>query len=147
MGGLPSHLLGTITYPMPRRARSTPRLSWLLAGLATVIILIGAGGVFFGTSGAPYRTRPQFPVTEYLETSTALRGNTYRLSGAVLNSIAWSPFEGRLISVQPTDSDSPIPLVVPADLNETNVQKGQRFHFLVEVRENGILYATDLTKS
>jgi hypothetical protein len=27
------------------------------------------------------------------------------------------------------------------------VQKGQRFHFLVEVRENGILYARDLTKS
>ena len=76
-----------------------------------------------------------------------MRGNTYRLTGAVLNSIAWSPAEGRLISVQPNNSDSPIPLVIPAGLGETNIQKGQRFHFLVEVRDSGVVYATELTKS
>jgi len=27
------------------------------------------------------------------------------------------------------------------------MQKGQRFHFLVEIRENGIVYAKELTKS
>jgi hypothetical protein len=65
----------------------------------------------------------------------------------VLNSIAWSAEAGRLISVEPTGSDSPIPLVLPPALGEPNIQKGQRFHFLVEVRENGILYAKELTKS
>ena len=132
---------------MARRARSAPKTGWLLAGLAVLLLLIGAGGYFLGSTGTPYRATPEFPVGEYLGTSTSLRGNTYRLSGAVLNSIAWSPEEGRLISVQPADADSPLPVVIPAGLGDTNIQKGQRFHFLVEVREGGVLYATDLTKS
>ena len=132
---------------MARRARSTPPVGLLVAALAVLILLIAAGGYFLGATGAPYRTAPEFPVEEYLATSSSLRGNTYRLSGAVLNSIAWSPEEGRLISVQPTGSNSPIPVVVPSSLGQTNIQKGQRFHFLVEVRESGILYATELTKS
>ncbi|MBE2180375.1 MAG: hypothetical protein IAE97_07880 [Chthoniobacterales bacterium] len=132
---------------MARRARSAPKIGWLLAALAAALLLIAAGGYFLGTAGTPYRTAAEFPVEEYLTTSTSLRGNSYRLSGAVLNSITWSPDEGRLVSVQPTGSQSPIPLVIPADLGETNIQKGQRFHFLVEVRESGILYVTSLTKS
>jgi len=132
---------------MARRARSTPPVGILIAALAVLILLIAAGGYFLGATGAPFRTAPEFPVEEYLATSSSLRGNTYRLTGAVLNSIAWSPASGRLISVEPTGSDSPIPVIVPAELGEVNIQKGQRFHFLVEVREKGILYAKDLTKS
>jgi len=132
---------------MGRRARSTPPAGLLIAALAVLLLLIAGGGYFLGGSGAPYRTAPEFPVEEYLANSSSLRGNSYRLTGAVLNSIAWSQESGRLISVEPTGSDSPIPVVVPAELGEVNVQKGQRFHFLVEVREKGILYARDLTKS
>jgi hypothetical protein len=132
---------------MARRASSVPNIAWLLAGLAMLLVLIGAGGYFFGSSNTPYRATPEFPVDEYLSTSTSLRGNTYRLSGAVLNSIAWSPSEGRLISVKPNNSDSPIPVVIPAGISEANIQKGQRFHFLVEVREGGVIYAADITKS
>jgi hypothetical protein len=132
---------------MGRRARSTPPAGLLIAALAVLLLLIAIGGYFLGATGAPYRTAPEFPVEEYLANSSSLRGNSYRLTGAVLNSIAWSPESGRLISVEPTGSDSPIPVVVPAELGEVNIQKGQRFHFLVEVREKGILYAKDLTKS
>lgn len=132
---------------MGRRARSTPPAGLLIAALAILLLLIAGGGYFLGGSGAPYRTAPEFPVEEYLANSSSLRGNSYRLTGAVLNSIAWSQESGRLISVEPTGSDSPIPVVVPAELGEVNIQKGQRFHFLVEVREKGILYARDLTKS
>jgi len=132
---------------MARRARSTPNAALLVGGLVALLLLIAAGGYFLGATGEPYRTVPEFPVEEYLANSSSLRGNSYRLTGAILNSIAWSPQSGRLVSVEPGGSDSPIPLVVPTELGETNIQKGQRFHFLVEVRENGILYAKDLTKS
>ena len=132
---------------MARRARSTPKTGLMVGALAVVLLVIAVGGYFLGATGAPYRTAPEFPVEEYLTTSSSLRGNNYRLTGAVLNAIAWSPQSGRLISVEPTGSDSPIPVVIPTELGEVNIQKGQRFHFLVEVRENGILYAKDLTKS
>jgi hypothetical protein len=132
---------------MARRARSTLRIGWVLAGLFTVLILVGLGSYFLGGTGTPYRSSPAFPVEDYLSTSTSLRGNTYRITGSVLNSIAWSPEKGRLISVLPHGSNSPIPLVVPRDVGELNIQKGQRFHFLIEVREGGVLYATGVTKS
>jgi hypothetical protein len=147
MAGLPSDGLGSINNPMPRRARSAPKSGWLLAGVGLVLLLVALGGYFLGSSDQPYRAAPEFPVEQYLGESTTMRGNTYRLSGAVLNAIAWSPTEGRLISVQPTGSNSPIPVLIPADLGVPNIQKGQRFHFLVEVRDGGILHATDLTKS
>lgn len=132
---------------MARRARSAPRFGLLFGGLAAALLLIAVGGYLLGSRGVPYRTMPEFPVQEYLDTSTTLRGNSYRLSGAVLNALAWSPAEGRLISVQPTGADSPIPVVLPPSLGDANIEKGQRFHFLVEVRDGGILYATSLTKS
>jgi len=133
---------------MARRARSTPKTGLMIGSLLAVILVIAVGGYYLGASGDPYRTSPEFPVDEYLVNSSSLRGNSYRLSGAVINSIAWSPQSGRLISVKPSGSDASIPIVIPATLGEkASIQKGQRFHFLVEVRENGVPYARDLTKS
>jgi hypothetical protein len=132
---------------MSRRARSVPKTGWLLGGLGAVLLLIAAGGYLLGARGTPYRTAPAFPVDEYLASSGTLRGNTYQVEGVMLNAIAWSPETGRLISVQPTGAQAPVPILLPADLPEANVQKGQRWHFLVEVRENGVLYAKALTKS
>jgi len=119
----------------------------MVGALLVALLLIALGGYYLGSGGTPYRTAPEFPVQEYLSSSSSLRGNSYRLTGAMLNSIAWSPQSGRLISVEPNGSDSPIPLVVPPSLGEVTIQKGQRFHFLVEIRENGIVYAKDFTKS
>jgi hypothetical protein len=132
---------------MARRARSSLKPAWLLAGLGAVLLLVAAGGYFLGPSHRPFGRAPEFPVAEYLQSSSPLRGNSYRLSGAVLNSLAWSPSTGRLISVQPSGHDAPVPVLLPPELGEANIQKGQRFHFLVEVRENGILHATGMTKS
>jgi hypothetical protein len=132
---------------MARRARSALPIRWLLAAGATLLLLVAISGFFFGASNQPFRTAPEFPVGQYLDESPTLRGNTYRITGAVLNSIAWSPTKGRLISVQPVGTESAIPLVVPADINPPNIQKGQIFHFLVEVRDSGILYVTSLNKA
>lgn len=132
---------------MSRRTRSSSHFGILLGGLVIALVLVALGGYFLSSSGQPYRTAAEFPVEQYLEESSSLRGNTYRLSGSVINSISWVPGVGRLISLQVSDSASPVPLIVPVSLGEVNVQKGQRFDFLVEVRENGVLYATKLTKS
>jgi hypothetical protein len=131
---------------MPRRARSTPKTGLMLGALIAFLMIIAVGAYFLGGAGAPYRTAPEFPVDEYLTASSSLRGNTYRLTGTVLNLIAWAPESGRLISIDPNESKSPIPIVIPAELAQINIQKGQRFHFLVEVRESGIVFARELTK-
>ncbi len=132
---------------MSRRAQSAPQIRWLIAGLAGLLLLVAFGGYFLGSGGNPYRAAPELDVEEYLASPATLRGNTYRLSAAVLNSIAAAPSGDRLISVQPVGSTSPLPVVVPAELRQATIQKGQRFHFLIEVGAKGVLQATDLTKS
>lgn len=132
---------------MSRRARKSPHFGFLLGGLVVAIALVVLGGYFLSSSGQPYRTAAEFPAEQYLEESSSLRGNTYRLSGIVKNSILWQPHVGRLISLEIKGATSPIPLVIPANISDVNIQKDQHFDFLVEIRENGVLYATSLTKS
>jgi hypothetical protein len=40
-----------------------------------------------------------------------------------------------------------LPVLIPAEFNHVNIQKGQRFIFKTEVDEKGILKAKGLTKA
>jgi hypothetical protein len=86
-------------------------------------------------------------VEAYLENSSGLRGNVYRVDGAVSNQLGWSSKAGRLYSVDLDGSNDVLPLLIPADFNAINLQKGQRFIFEVEVGEQGILHAKSLRKT
>ncbi len=124
-----------------------------LAGLWLVlaIVLVAAaflGAVFlFSGDSNPYRTVPELEVRSYLENANSLRGNIYRIDGEVVNSLAWSPTTGRLIAVGVNDGQEVLPVLVTTEFNQINIQKGQKFIFLLEVDENGILKTKNLTKS
>ena len=96
----------------------------------------------------PYRTVAVLDVASYLENSNSLRGNTYKITGTILNSLGWAPNTGRLFSVEVgIDSTSCVlPVFIPTQFGSVNVQKGQRFFFKVKVDENGILKVEDLQK-
>lgn len=131
---------------MARRAKkSALPLPVLLLSLFGILLLVAVIS-FFGSRAKPYRTTNQLDPQAYLESSNSLRGNVYKLEAEVLNALALSPSEGRLISIRP-DSGQVLPLLVPNSLNHLNLQKGQRFVFLVEVDPRGLLQARDLTKS
>jgi len=84
---------------------------------------------------------------EYLESSTALSGNTYKVEGTVDDRLDnWKAAEGRLFSVQVTEGGTFVPIWVPADL-ETNIQRGQRYIFKVRVQESGVLEVLELLKA
>jgi hypothetical protein len=85
----------------------------------------------------------------YLENSNSLRGNTYKVTGLVWNSLAWSADRGRLfaVEVESRNDTEMLPVLIPAAFNHVNVQKGQKFIFKVEIDENGILKVQDLQKA
>jgi len=119
----------------------------LAAGAAALIVGAAflAGTIFFRSDAVPYRTHPPLDVPSYLENSKSLRGNTYRLEAEVANSLAWSPTSGRLIAV--SVEGETLPVLVPTDFSQINIQKGQKFVFLVEVDERGVLKAKAITKA
>lgn len=110
-------------------------------------MIFAAGGYFLTQTSDPYRTAEPLEINAYLENSNSLRGNVYRLKGEVLNVLAVSLTEGKLISVGVDATDDVVPILIPATLNRINIQKGQKFIFLIEVSDKGILRAKELTKA
>jgi hypothetical protein len=131
---------------MARKSKKSA-LSPSVIGVVVVLFLVLAATVFLISQGSePYRTTDNLDVSSYLENANSLRGNTYRLDAEVLNALAMSPSQGRLISVQPGEGGV-LPVMIPSSFNHLNIQRGQRFVFMVQVDERGILQVTDMTKS
>ena len=132
---------------MARRSRSSFNPLWLLGGAVALVAIFVAGSFFLSRTSDPYRTAEPLEIGAYLENSNSLRGNVYRVKGEVLNVLGYSTTEGRLISVGVDANDDVIPMLIPAELGRINIQKGQKFIFLIEVTDKGILRAKDLTKA
>ncbi|MBB5038412.1 hypothetical protein [Prosthecobacter dejongeii] len=132
---------------MARRAQSGLKPIHLVGLLLLLGALIGLGYVMLNRTTDPMTGITALSTEEYLESSTALSGNTYRIEGTVDDRLDnWRAMDGRLFSVQVSEAGSFLPVWVPANL-ETNIQRGQRYVFKVRVLETGILEVLELLKA
>jgi len=136
---------------MPRRASSSANPVWILAIVIFIVASMGGGYYLYNVAKDPYRTLTTLDPELYRENSNSLRGNTYKVSGTVFNaSLQWSPDQGRLIEVDVETNnggEEPLALLVPAEFNSVNIQKGQKFYFQVEVGDKGILKVKKMVKA
>jgi hypothetical protein len=104
-----------------------------------------SGGYFFLSQGRDGGgpTSP-FPVKEYLESANSLRGNKYKLEATVDTTLEVLQNVGRLYSVE--SGGDMLPVFVPASLNGTNVERGQKLHFRVHVTDTGLIHVEDIRK-
>lgn len=134
---------------MARRAhqQTSPSL-WLVAGIV-LIVLAGAGAFFLHKDDNPYRTVEVLKPVEYLENANSLRGNTYQVEGVISSSLGSSPEKGRLfgLRVSYANKEWPLPILVPRDYRELNLQKGQRYRLKVKVNDSGLLEVEQMSKS
>ncbi len=132
---------------MARRAQSGLKPIHLVGLLLLLGAFIGLGYVMLNRTTDPMTGITALSTEEYLESSTALSGNTYRIEGTVDDRLDnWRATDGRLFSVQVSEAGSFLPVWVPANL-ETNIQRGQRYVFKVRVLETGILEVLELLKA
>ena len=129
---------------MPRRASSNVHPAWLIAILVLLVIAIGGGYFLFNKVSDPFRTLAPLPISDYLENSSSLRGNVYRVTGTIDNQLAWSPTKGRLFSIDV--GKDVLPILIPAKFNSINVQKNQQFAFELTVADQGVLEVQDVKK-
>jgi hypothetical protein len=129
---------------MARRASSPTHPLWLI--VAAVLILGAVGGGFLIHSRSdPFRTVTALPVKDYLENSSSLRGNVYKLSATVAKTIEVSHSAGRLFAVD--SGGNMLAVLVPPEFNQINIERGQNFVFKLEVAEKGILRVQQVRKS
>jgi hypothetical protein len=135
---------------MARRASRSIHPAWVIALAVWMVVVLAGGYLVIKKLNNHYRAVEPLDVVAYLDNSDSLRGNTYKLSGQVWNSLAWSPRWGRLFSIEITSSPGAgtmVPVLIPPEYNHVNVQKGQLFQFRIEVDEHGILHVKDLSKA
>lgn len=131
-----------------RHRKSSLPLGKLLTAIAVVVALAAAGFYLQSYANDPFRAMQTLDADVYLDNANSLRGNRYRMTGTIENSLAWSPEKGRLFSVRVDQRDDPmLGVLVPEALSHLNIQRGQRFDFKVEVGDQGILYVEEMRKS
>lgn len=131
---------------MARRASSSISPWWLLGAVLLMAAAITGGYLLYSQVSDPYRTMTPLDVPAYLEDANSLRGNVYKISATVDTQLAWSPAGGRLYSVQVENGADVLPILIPAQFNALNMQKGQRYFFKIEVGDKGILRVQDVRK-
>ena len=129
---------------MARRASSSNPSGKFVAAGGAVVALLATAYAIFGSAQDPFRTTTPLPVKEYLENANSIKGNTYRLQAVVDKTLEVTPSAGRLFSVE--SGGDMLPLLVPANLNGTNIERGQSFHFRVQINEKGLLVASEIRK-
>ena len=111
-----------------------------------MVAAIVGGWVLFKNVSDPYRTLTSLDVPVYLKSADSLRGNIYKLDATVAAQLAWAPSAGRLYSVEINECDDLVALLIPAEFNSLNLQKGQHYFFKIEVGDKGILRVRDIRK-
>ena len=135
---------------MARRAHPTTPSKLIFFLVIGFLALAGAGAYFFQKDANPFRTVEKLNPSDYYENANSLRGNVYQIEGTILNSLAWNPEKGRLFSIRLTTSDAknwPLPILIPANLRQINIQKNQSYRAKVRINDLGILLVEEVQKS
>jgi hypothetical protein len=131
---------------MARRASSATNPAWFFAAALLIAGAIGVGWWIKARVSDPFRTLPALPVSEFMQNSNSLRGNTYKFSGVIGDQLGYNP-SNRIFEVRVGgDAMAPVPVLVPSNFNHLDLRKEQRFQFKVEVGDKGLLLAKDIQK-
>ena len=118
----------------------------MLIAAALLVAAVAGGAWLFHQGGDPYRTLTALPVQDYLANSNSLRGNSYKLDATIVEALKYSPTAGRLFCIEVNGAER-LPVLVPAEFNQVNIERGQRFFFKVTVEEKGVLKAQEVKKA
>ena len=102
-------------------------------------------------ANSSYRTTEELDPSIYYENANSLRGNTYKIDAEIDSALGNSPTKGRLYSVTIKNSSkngAPVvlPVLVPLELGNLTIQKGQHYLMKVKVVENGLLKVEEARK-
>ena len=136
---------------MSRQKKSQGLPLWLIL----LLFLLAAGGGFYGLhqngGDSSLRTTEELDSSIYYENANSLRGNTYKIDAEIDSALGNSPTKGRLFSVTLKNSSkngAPVvlPVLVPLELGNLTIQKGQHYLMKVKVVENGLLKIEEARK-
>ena len=110
--------------------------------VAALLIKLIAGDFLGGGGSRGFSNASSLSLVTYRDNANSLRGNLYEIEGKVEEMLRWSE-SGRLISFEATDGSMsiPVPVLVPADFSNVNLERGAEMKLAVRVDREGTLVA------
>jgi hypothetical protein len=133
---------------MARRASSNVSPVALAAGAVGMILVIVAGKVLLRDKAQSFGDVPPLAVEDMMENGNSLRGNEYFIEGKIDEKLRWTPNHGQVVSlrVESRSGEEFIGVEIPAEFNDLNIEREQRYAFRVRVRQGGIPVATGINR-
>ena len=122
------------------------RVRWLLAGSILLLILAGVSLWAFTYLSDPFRTLEPFPVAKYLDSPRAMTGAKFKGELKVEADLGWKDGAGRLMLFSTAEDPRVIAVLVAPNLAQTYFTKGQNYLAELEVREGGLVFASNVKK-
>ncbi len=122
----------------------------ILAGI--VFLILVAVAVYFlilrgsPSQGTPVNQYTSFTPSSYLENPTSLAGNRYQTQMRVESQLGSSEQTGRLLVFREQNTQKQLVVLVPADLNRVNLEKGQLLLVKFVIKDGGLIYVEDIQK-
>lgn len=117
--------------------------------VAALLFRLIAGDMFGGTDNGSRSSNANataLNLVTYRDNGNSLRGNVYRVEGKVEETLRWTPDRGRLISFEAQDAtlSIPVPVLVPEDFSNVNIERGSELDLIVRVDRDGTLVAESI---
>ena len=136
---------------MARRSRSNTNNTNNIATYAIIAIaVIGAlvaGKIFLDKRSQHFAKTGELPVADFRDNANSLSGNEYRVTGKISEKLKWTTDKGQIISLNAESSEGSgtmIGIMVPAGVDQVNLEKGQSYTFKVEINREGLPIALDV---
>jgi hypothetical protein len=133
---------------MPRRASSGINAG-VLIGVGVFIVVAAVAGFFLlRHKSSTFGDVPKLRIAEFLENGNSLRGNEYVVEGKIDEKLRWTPSRGQVVSIRVDDNGRTelIGIEIPAEFNDLNIEREQRYAFRIRVRQGGIPVATGIER-
>jgi hypothetical protein len=134
---------------MARRASSRMNLGTIAGIAAAIVALVVVGAVLLrGGPASQFSDLPELQVDQFLDNANSLRGSEYRVSGKVSEKLRWTPDRGQVISLEVGEDGRTelLPIQIPGEFSNLNIEREQRYSFKVKVRDGGIPVATGIER-
>lgn len=136
---------------MARRSKSNnnskSHLAVYIIIAAAVIGALAAGKFILDNRAQHFSGLSELPIADYKKNANSLSGNEYRLTGKITEKLKWTPDEGQLVSIsvdQGEGGKGSIPILVPAEVDKVNLERGHSYTFKVEINREGLPVALDI---
>ncbi|PDH30160.1 MAG: hypothetical protein CNE95_03480 [Puniceicoccaceae bacterium MED-G30] len=116
---------------------------WTIGAVLLAASLLGGIVLLRQFSGGRQASLPE---SDFAEAPCNFSGNRYEYKGRIDRLLGYEAGVGRVLLTNSTNSESPVPLFIPEDLERFSPNPGQVFRFLLLVDGDGILHVESYEK-